>query len=54
MVRGLPPLVDWKTRKGVPATTVTVDWIETTYDGEDTQEKIRSFIADARDAWAAR
>ena len=45
------PLVDWKTRKGVPATTVTVDWIEASYTGADTQEKIRAFIQDASDTW---
>lgn len=47
------PLVEWKTRKGVPATTVTVEWIDAAYPGADTQERIRAFIADARDAWGA-
>lgn len=52
-VASFQPLVDWKTRKGVPATTVTVDWIESIYEGVDTQSRIRSFIADAAAAWGA-
>ncbi|MFH1502489.1 MAG: C25 family cysteine peptidase [Candidatus Eisenbacteria bacterium] len=47
------PLVDWKTRKGVPATSVTVDWIETNYEGIDTQARIRSFVTDAYQTWGA-
>lgn len=47
------PLAEWKTRKGIPATTVTVDWIDASYSGADTQERIRAFIADARESWGA-
>lgn len=45
------PLVEWKTRKGVPARTVTVDWINATYSGADTQARIRSFVTDACAEW---
>ena len=52
-VDSFAPLVKWKTRKGVPATTVTVDWIDATYPGIDTQERVRNFILDARETWGA-
>ncbi|HID20700.1 MAG TPA: hypothetical protein EYP28_07205, partial [Methanophagales archaeon] len=45
-------LADWKTRKGVPANIVTVSWIKANYSGNDTQEKIRNFINDARMNWS--
>ncbi|MDY7107606.1 MAG: C25 family cysteine peptidase [Planctomycetota bacterium] len=46
------PLADWKTRKGVPANIVTLDWIyyEGGYSG-DNQSKIRQFVQDARSSW---
>lgn len=47
------PLVDWKTKKGVPATMVWAGWIDATYAGEDTQARIRAFIRDAHDTWGA-
>lgn len=47
------PLVDWKTRKGVPATMVSAGWIDATYPGVDAQARIREFIRDARDTWGA-
>lgn len=37
---------DWKTKKGVPTTVVTVDEICSNYSGSDTQEKIHNFLAD--------
>ncbi|MCD6502380.1 T9SS type A sorting domain-containing protein [bacterium] len=40
------PLADWKTRKGVPATIVTVESIESAYTGDDTQAKIKNCIFD--------
>jgi hypothetical protein len=45
-------LADWKTRKGVPATVVTTEWIynEGGYTGSD-DSKIRSFVADAYGTW---
>ncbi|UCE17102.1 MAG: hypothetical protein JSV84_09340 [Gemmatimonadota bacterium] len=45
------PLADWKTKKGVPANTVTTDWIYATYPGVDHQEQIRNFIRDAYENW---
>jgi hypothetical protein len=45
-------LVDWKTKKGVPAAVRTVSWIESNYPGGcDTQQRIRMFIADAYSSW---
>ncbi|MCD4690330.1 T9SS type A sorting domain-containing protein [bacterium] len=48
---GFQPLADWKTRKGVPASIVTIEWIDATYEGEDAAERVRAFIADAHDTW---
>jgi hypothetical protein len=45
------PLVEWKTRKGVPAAVVTTEWIASNYAGADAQERIRAFIAEARAQW---
>jgi len=45
-------LADWKTKKGVPAVTRTVSWIESSYPGGcDTPERIRMFIEDAYTSW---
>ncbi len=46
------PLVEWKTRKGVPATVVTTEWIyaQESYEGT-TVEKIRGFVRDAYESW---
>ncbi|MBD3337059.1 MAG: hypothetical protein GF355_16210 [Candidatus Eisenbacteria bacterium] len=41
----------WKTAKGVPATTVTVEWIDATYQGRDLAEKMRNFIIEAVSEW---
>jgi len=38
------PLIEWKTKKGLIATIVTLDSIENCYNGRDTQEKIRNFL----------
>ncbi|MCP4592291.1 MAG: hypothetical protein GY842_16280 [bacterium] len=40
------PLLDWKTRKGVPAEAVDVSWIYANYAGEDNQERIKACIKD--------
>ena len=40
------PLADWKTKKGIPASIFTTQWIENRYEGVDKQEKIRRFITD--------
>jgi hypothetical protein len=51
MAAAYQPLVDWKTRKGIPATVVTREWIYATYTGEYVQEQIRNFIKDAYQTW---
>ncbi|MCK4385744.1 MAG: hypothetical protein KAW52_05715, partial [candidate division Zixibacteria bacterium] len=45
------PLADWKTKKGVPATIVTTDWIYANYSGYDDAEQVRNFIKDAYQNW---
>lgn len=45
------PLADWKTKKGVPATVVTKEWIISNYSGIDYQERFRNFIIDAYQNW---
>jgi hypothetical protein len=42
----LEPLVEWKTRKGVPTALVTLNTINVEYTGADLQERIRNCIAD--------
>lgn len=42
---------DWKTKKGLPAVTRTVEWIYDHYPGCDGAEKIRNFIIDANEKW---
>ncbi|MFH1313222.1 MAG: C25 family cysteine peptidase, partial [Candidatus Eisenbacteria bacterium] len=37
-------LAAWKTKKGVPTGVYMLSWIESTYSGYDTQEKIRNFL----------
>lgn len=49
--QGWDDLVDWKTRKGVPAKVVTLGYIYAQYPGSSEEEKIRSFIQDAHAAW---
>jgi hypothetical protein len=45
------PLADWKTKKGVPATVVTTEWVTSNYSGIDYQERFRNFIKDAYQNW---
>ncbi|MBI4726665.1 hypothetical protein HY768_05505 [candidate division TA06 bacterium] len=45
-------LASWKTKKGVPGTVVSVDWIAGNYSGYDLSEKVRNFIKDARSTWS--
>ena len=40
------PLVEWKTKKGIPAVLRDVDWVTSAYSGRDTQEKIRNYLKD--------
>jgi len=47
-------LTEWKTLKGVPATTVLLSYITANYSGYDAQEKIRNFIKDAYQNWGTR
>ena len=43
------PLVDWKTRKGIPAAVATLEWIvENVPNGCDLQETIRNFLIEAK------
>jgi hypothetical protein len=51
LVASFEPLVQWKIEKGVPATSVTWEWIDLNYSGTDTQDKIRNFIIDAYQTW---
>jgi len=40
------PLLDWKTKKGVPAEAVDVSWVYANYSGTDQQEQIKACIKD--------
>jgi len=40
------PLVAWENAKGRSVNVVTTSWIESTYNGYDTAEKIRNFLRD--------
>jgi len=43
------PLADWKTKKGIPAMVVTLDWIQNNYpQGCDLQETIRNFLIEVK------
>ena len=44
-------LADIRTRQGIITVVRTVEWIESEYNGCDTQEKMKSFIADAYEFW---
>jgi hypothetical protein len=44
-------LADWKTKKGIPAKVVTLDYIYGDYTGADNAESIRNFIIDANSSW---
>jgi hypothetical protein len=45
------PLIQWRTRQGMKATTVTNEEIYSNYSGDSNQEKIRNFIIDAHQTW---
>ena len=40
------PLLDWKTKKGIPAEAITTSFIYSNYSGSDNQEKIKACIKD--------
>ncbi len=46
-------IVYWRTKQGIPCTTLTVADIITTYPGWDEPEKIRNFIKDADTTWGS-
>ncbi len=48
------PLAEWKTKKGVPTKIVDNGWIKNIYSGNNTQEKIRNFIRDAKNTWGTK
>lgn len=50
-VSAFQPLVNWKTKKGIPANVVTTEWIYSNYTGSTNKEKIRAFIQDANNNW---
>ena len=50
-VGSFQPLVDWKTRKGVPANIVTTAWIYGEYSGSSNEAKIRAFVINAHAVW---
>jgi len=50
-VSSFQSLVSWNTKKGVPDTVVTTEWIYANYSGSDNQAKIRAFIKDANTNW---
>ena len=53
-VADFEPLANWKTRKGVPASIVTTDWIynDGGYTGSDV-DKVKAFVVDAHNNWGA-
>ncbi|MCF7885145.1 MAG: T9SS type A sorting domain-containing protein [Candidatus Marinimicrobia bacterium] len=44
-------LSEWKTQKGLNAKIINTEYIETNYNGEDLQAKIRDFIIFAKNNW---
>ncbi|HDQ72203.1 MAG TPA: hypothetical protein ENN19_08910, partial [Chloroflexi bacterium] len=46
LLSAFQPLLEWKTKKGVPAEAVTVDWIYSNYPGSTNQRKIKECIKD--------
>ncbi len=45
-------LADWKTRKGLAAAVVTIEWITANYpNGADRAEQVRFFLQDAYQSW---
>lgn len=42
----LKPLLEWKTKKGLPARSYDISWINANYPGYDTPERLRNFLRD--------
>ena len=51
LVKNFEPLSDWKTRKGVPAKIVSLEWIYDNFGGSDSPDRIRNFIRHAYQNW---
>ena len=49
----LQPLADWRTKTGLRATVVGINWILGEYSGADDAEKVRNFVIDAHGVWGA-
>ena len=52
-VSAFQPLADWETKKGIPATIVTTEWIYASYIGSTNVGKIRAFVQNAAAVWGA-
>ncbi|MFC1572076.1 C25 family cysteine peptidase [Candidatus Eisenbacteria bacterium] len=50
-VDAFDPLIEWKMRKGSPATFVSIDFIDSEYTAPEDEERIREFIIDANATW---
>lgn len=48
------PLANWKTKKGVPSTIATVEYIYAKFPGTDRPEQIRNFIRHALKLWGVK
>ncbi|RKX71562.1 hypothetical protein DRP53_01140 [candidate division WOR-3 bacterium] len=53
LVSSLEPLRYWRTKQGIPCTTVVAADIQNQYPGYDGPEKLRNFIIDVKDKWGA-
>ena len=53
LVSSLEPLRCWRTKMGIPCTTVVAAEIQSQYPGYDGAEKLRNFIIDANSKWGA-
>jgi hypothetical protein len=47
----MEPLAEWKTKKGLKAKIITLDFIYNHYYGNDNPDRIRNFIIDAHNSW---
>jgi hypothetical protein len=45
------PLVEWKTKKGIPTFAASLQWINDNYPGNNLAQKIKEFLSDAYFAW---
>ena len=54
LVEAFSELAEYRTSQGIITVIRTVEWIETTYSGCDTPERIRNFIRDSHENWGAQ